>query len=484
MHHLEWTVLENNLAAAEMAEDQAEGEAEDIERQNSLLDFKYNAMVQDLVIYSLKNNQNFPSTPVQSTWISRVAVKDKKLFVKIPGWKKGPWAGFEFSSDEIAGVKGREMMSSGSKGAWMWDNIWAAGGKGPRPTRPGINENITGIIYSNDPFGSEAQIGGFGTFEDRRTSLLEPGPGLIGTEKTRRPLLQTPTTPSIKPQTPGIMEGPTSSFGMISPNITTTSLPGMAPSTGSVATPGRVASPTSITGSKKTGPGRKRKPGRKGGPSPAPSIVPFNLTNSAIDVSELSYKRYNALALEVFGEGIGNKTWQKQRKIQDHLNNYYKLRFNSISIGNVMNFDIPLHYIINGKESLEFACKKEFKKIRKHNGSLFLYSDMGHGGKRTEVGDYEYWWDDEKDMPMGRLNYDTEKILKLVPPDSVIAQRINAGLTPEMSTEYYAFNIEKDGKSYQMKFRDLDGDNVFSGIAIVNKGNCGPPFCEFDEVIE
>ena len=80
---------------------QAEGEAEDIERQNSLLDFKYNAMVQDLVIYSLKNNQNFPSTPVQSTWISRVAVKDKKLFVKIPGWKKGPWAGFEFSSDEI-----------------------------------------------------------------------------------------------------------------------------------------------------------------------------------------------------------------------------------------------------------------------------------------------------------------------------------------------------------------------------------------------
>ena len=30
----------------------------------------------------------------------------------------------------------------------------------------------------------------------------------------------------------------------------------------------------------------------------------------------------------------------------------------------------------------------------------------------------------------------------------------------------------------------LDGDNVFSGIAIVNKGNCGPPFCEFEEVPE
>ena len=290
--------------------------------------------------------------------------------------------------------------------------------------------------------------------------------------------------PSIKPQAPAIMEGPTSSFGLISPNITTTTSPEFTPSGPSVATPGRVVDPSSVTGSKKVGPGRKRKPGRKGGPSPAPSIVPFNLTNSAIDVSKLSYKRYNTLALEVFGEGIGNKTWQKQRKIQDHLNNYYKLRFNSISIGNVMNFDIPLHYIVDGKETHEFACKKEFMKIRKHNGSLFLYADMGHGGTRTEVGDYEYWWDEEKDMPMGRLNYDTEKILKLVPKDSIIAQRINAGLTPEMSTEYYAANREVDGKSYQIKFRDLEGDNVFSGIAIVNKGNCGPPFCEFKEEVE
>jgi len=293
-------------------------------------------------------------------------------------------------------------------------------------------------------------------------------------------LLEAPSTPNITPQVPGIMEGPTSSFGLISPNITTTEAPSFAPSAESVATPGRVASKTSITGSVKTGPGRKRKPGRKG-PSAPPRIVPFNLTNSAIDVSKLSYKRYNTLALEVFGEGIGNKTWQKQRKIQNHLNMYYKPRFNSISIGNVMNFDIPLRYIVEGKEIHEFACKKEFKKIRRHNGSLFLYSDMGHGGTRTVVGDYEYWWDEEKDMPMGRLNYDTEKILKLVPENSIIAQRINAGLTPEMSTEYYAANREVDGKSFQIKFRDLDGDNVFSGIAIVNKGNCGPPFCEFEE---
>ena len=197
-----------------------------------------------------------------------------------------------------------------------------------------------------------------------------------------------------------------------------------------------------------------------------------------------SYKRYNALALEVFGEGIGNKTWQKQRKIQDHLKLHYKLRFNSISLGNVMNFDIPLLYIFNGKKVHEFACKEEFKKIRKHNGSLFLYSDMAHGGRRTIVGEYEYFWDKEKDMPMGRLNYDKEKILALVPEDSQIAQRLNAGLTPEISTEYYADNKMIEGKNMQFRFRNIDGDNVFRGIAIVNKGNCGPPFCNFEEEVE
>ena len=483
MHHLEWTVLENNLAAAEMAEDQAENEAQDVERQNVALDFKYNAMVESLVIYALKNNQNFPSTPVQSTWISHVAIKDKRLFVKIPGWKKGPWAGFEFESSDIANLKGRDMMASGSKGAWMWDNIWSEGGLGPRPTQPGINENILGIHFANDPFGGEAEVGGFGTFEERRESLLQPGQGLLGTEKTRRPLIQTPTTPSIKPATPGIMEGPSSGFGMLSPNITT-----IAPINATMAqlpkaaraTPGRVFDPKSITGSRKIGPGPKRKVGRKGPGSPPP-IIPFNLTNSAPDVSQLSYKRYNALALEVFGEGIGNKTWQKQRKIQDHLNMYYKMRFNSISVGNVMNFDVPLQYIYNGRLSVEFACKKEFKKIRKHNGSLYLYSDMEHGGSRITVGDYEYWWDNDKDIPMAKFNYDNKKILELVPEDSIIAQRINAGLTPEMSTEYYAATKEIEGKKYQVKFRDLAGDNVFSGIAIVNKGNCGPPFCEFEE---
>ena len=149
-----------------------------------------------------------------------------------------------------------------------------------------------------------------------------------------------------------------------------------------------------------------------------------------------------------------------------------------------MNFDVPLQYIYNGRLSIEFACKKEFKKIRKHNGSLYLYSDMEHGGSRITVGDYEYWWDNDKDIPMAKFNYDNKKILELVPEDSIIAQRINAGLTPEMSTEYYAATKEIEGKKYQVKFRNLEGDNVFSGIAIVNKGNCGPPFCEFEEQLE
>ena len=234
----------------------------------------------------------------------------------------------------------------------------------------------------------------------------------------------------------------------------------------------------------KTGPGRKRKRGPKSGPSPTPSIVPFNITNATPDISQLSYKRYNALSLEVFGEGIGNKTWQKQRKIQDYLKLHYRLKFNNLAVGNIMDFTIPLPYIYPNGLSIEFACKEEFKKIRKHNGSLSLYSDMAHAGRRVDVGTYEYWWDEEKDMPMAKFNYDSEKILSLVPKDSEIAQKINAGLTPGMSTEYFADTKMIDGKKMQYNYRNFEGDNVFTRIAIVNGGNCKPPFCNFDEEVE
>ena len=488
MHHLEWTVLENNLAAAEMAEDQAENEAEDIDRQNAI-DYKMNALIESRVIYALKNNENMPITPVSSTWISHIAVEDNTLYAKIPGWDKGPWMPFRFGSSDIAGMKGREMRAADSKGAWVWDNIWAEHvkpfSKGERDLRPGV----MGGDSAEFPFMFDdvAEIQHGGTFEQRREGLLQPGPGLVGTEGTRRPLLFKPTAPAIAPAVPGIMEGPgvVRGFSEFTPFSSTAPTAPSATTTTAVATPGRVADPASITGSKKTGPGRKRKRGVKpSGPAIPPAIVPFNITNSAPDISELSFKRYNALSIEVFGEGIGNKTWAKQRKIQNYLNNTYQLRFNAISVGNVMNFDIPLVYIVNGKEVHEFACKEEFKKIRKHNGSLFLYSDMRHGGNKVVVGDYEYWWDKEKDMPMAKFNYDHEKILTLVPEDSAIAQRINAGLTPEMSTEYYAPTKVINGKTMQYKFFNIDGENIFKGIAIVNKGNCGPPFCKFEEEIE
>lgn len=484
MHHLEWTVLENNLAAAEMAEEQAETEGENIDRQNAA--YKLNSLVENMVIFALKNNQNMPVTPVSSSWISHIAVEDNTLYAKVPGWDKGPWMPFRFESSDIAGMKGRQMRGADSKGAWVWDNIWAEHvkpfSKGERDLRPGVSGGDSAEFPFMFDDVDEIQHGG--TFEQRRAGLLDPGPGLIGTEGTRRPLLFKPTTPAIAPAVPGIMEGPgvVQGFGEFTPFSQTGPAPA-ATTTTQVATPGRVVAPASVTGSKKTGPGRKRTPGRKGPASP-PSIVPFNITNSTPDISELSFKRYNALSIEVYGEGIGNKTWAKQRKIQNYLNTHYKLRFNAISVGNIMNFDIPLQYIYNGVISTEYACKDEFKKIRKHNGSLFLYSDMAHGGSKVVVGDYEYSWNNDKDMPIAKFNYDKEKILSLVPEDSIIAQRLNAGLEPNMSTEYFADTKKINGKLMQYNYRNLDGDNIFRGIAIVNTPNCGPPFCKFEEEVE
>lgn len=466
MHHLEWTVLENNLAAAEMAEDQAEGEAEDIERQNTaplaILDIKNNT-----TILGYKTNVRIPMTPIGGGKL--VGVDEGNLLVRFPnypgakqGFPRGGTYEYHFGNPFEAQAAYTQIGVGG--GSYVWSNL-----RGKQIGPAYLTGNPT-------PGGTSASLVDY----DIR---LGPTPTIQGTgpfaESTQ--LLEQPATPNITPQVPGIMEGP---LTRLTPFEESRTEGFQTSTTPSVFTPGRVADPSSITGSVKTGPGRKRKPGRKGGPSPPPSIVPFNITNSVPDISELSYKRYNALSLEVFGEGIGNKTWQKQRKIQDYLNLHYRLRVNALSVGNVMNFDIPLQYIYNGIPQLEYACKKEFKKIRKHNGDLFLYSNMSHSGRRTVVGDYLYWWDEEKDMPMAKFNYDNEKILALVPEDSIIAQRLNAGLEPEMSTEYYADTKTIDGKLMQYNYRDFVGDNIFQGIAIVNKGNCGPPFCSFEEEAE
>lgn len=435
----------------------------------------YNHAVEEMVIYALRNNIDFPETPVSSTWIETVSVKDKRLWVKIPGWDKGPYAGYEFSDNETAFEAGIEMLSSGSKGGYMWDNIWAGGGKGPRPTQPGINEHIKGIHYAQSPFGAEEQVSGFGTFEQRKEGLLNPPEGFIGTEKTRRPL--------------GMKETATASPSAIPSYVpfseTTYDQPIATVGGETVYTGGYEYNPQSITSSTKTGVGAKRTPGRS---TTRPSVVPYNPTLRLHSAPKLNSQAYIMRLAEKLNWNMSKSTAQKIKELFNYNESNNIPRYNSFVVGNVMDFDIILRYPDNPNG--EKACPKAWKKINAHEGDLYLYEDLGHGGMRYNVGKYKYWWDDKENKNMIVYNKEEvfEELHKLLNQwgvrNSRILSKISKGEAPDLSTEYYCSYEEREGIQYQVNFHNSYGDPIFEGIAIVERGNCSAPACNYDIIEE
>jgi hypothetical protein len=423
------------------------------------LEDNYNEWVNDLILECFRTNMDTPGMiPVSSTWISHVGVQGKRLWVKIPNWTgkgKGPYAGYEFESNEEAFQAGKEMQESGSRGAYMWDNIWAGGGKGPRPTQAGINENITGIHYSNNPFGadiehpfagegrSEEQIGLLqeGTFQERQKGLLQPPQGFLGTESTRRPLIQTSFQQETKQkQKKPIISNPSS---VKAPAATIQDYP--------VYT------------------------------APKQDWYSYSLKNSAPKLNSQAYIKQMA---DKIGWNMSNSTAQKIMQLVD-LNQYFNTpRFNSIVVGNPMDFDTVLRYPDNPQG--ERACKEAWKRINAHEGDLYLYEDLAHGGKRYNVGTYKYWWDDTEERPIVQYNKEQvyEKIEKLLNSwgvnNSNIQMKINSNMAPDLSTEYYCIVEERDGEKYQTNFHNRHGEPVFEGIAIVNRGNCAAPACKYE----
>jgi len=215
---------------------------------------------------------------------------------------------------------------------------------------------------------------------------------------------------------------------------------------------------------------------------------PTKIRTSALPpLFKLSRKKFNEaaqkLGVDTFGSRSIDKVKDLVKKAEEYrINN--QIRYNSISMGNPMSFGIPLYYDINGKISEEYPCPKEWKKIENHKGNLWLYDDLGHNGERITVGTYEYLgWDDELELPMVKFDYD-EKLIrqKINNTESEIIKRLDQGLEPEMSTEYYCKTVNHEGKTWQMDFRDAEGRPRFDGIAIVEFGNCPAGHCNFERV--
>jgi hypothetical protein len=221
----------------------------------------------------------------------------------------------------------------------------------------------------------------------------------------------------------------------------------------------------------------KQKTGVAGRPRKMPSRVGTTETAGVANVRlpdyMESYKRYNDHCVALTGKGASKTTFTRERAMMDEWikrENSFQFRENAW-IGNSMNFDIPLHYRNDdGTVRQEYACKRDWKQNMRGEFPLWLY----HGG--PEIGTITYNWDNENDMPLDTLDYDKQEVMSLLQEMGKTSNRLylnlEAGITPEQSTEYYCRTEEHDGRVFQRDFRPI-------GAALVDFGNCGTGKCDF-----
>lgn len=462
--HVEWEVLENRVREAELAaeemEDQAEGQATQNISPYLLVDTRNNTS-----IMGTRTNVNFPMTEISGGKF--VGVQGSDLMVQFPnyphagvGYPGGGTYAYHMGTAEAATAAFTEIGVGG--GQYIWRELRGYS-KGPayltgNPTKGGTHQSLVPYdIISGRPSIEVAA----GIMQQPIPQILE-GPG---------------TSPSqgLTPFTPGATPSQTTTF--------------QTPSKGISYTVGPQISKKAKTKINPKGGGRKKKPGRKkGGTSggggtvlatSAVSYVPPQYYNSA----SMSFSRANGIMKEVRGKGMSKTTWGEMKRFLDIVDKANLFRVNSIDIGNPMNFDIPLYYIQNNKKVAEHSCKREWKKVNKHTGPLYLYSSLEHSGHRENVGSYKYYWDKDKDMPMIHRDYDEDKIRTLHKnwgiETSPILDKLNLNLPLSMSTEYFCGTEKHNGKNYQVNIHNGKGEPILRGIAIVKHGNCDAPFCSF-----
>jgi hypothetical protein len=430
--HVEWEVLENQVREAELAaeemENQAEGQAA---RQNSAM--KWNSAVEEALIHAFITNSAMPMTPVMSSWLKRIGFSDSQLFMETH-------EGYKYQKPRMdAEMQYHQWTQSGSKGGYYWDNFvdrappWQRIGGFPSHLEGGYGE---GYDWTESEATKEHKIEG------------APKQGILGAGLTREPL---------KAKFPKTQK--------------------------------------SSKGGKKMDQPAKRK--TKGSSRPTPAIgdvaairsagtTPAIRRHAAID--DLSFSKANAMMTEASGEGMSSKTWARFKKMLDLFEVSNNFRVNSEVIGNPMSFDVVLKYNTPKGVSNELVCKKEWQKIVAHEGDLYLYEDLKHGGRKYNVGQYKYWYDDDKDEPV--TSYNREEVYNSVrelldswdKKNTRMYNRMLKGLPLSLSTEYYCKTIKHNGKLYQTEFHDGHGEPTLKGIAVVDIGNCDEPFCNFEVI--
>ena len=407
-------------------------------------------------------------TPVMSSWIKKIGFDEGSVYMQLHEKTKKGIDTYEYNPSDPDSIYG-DWIDSGSKGGYWWDSIRDKlspafkHGKPPSYLETGYGEEET---YTQSEETKEFKMKG------------EVASGTIGVGTSREgfPLPSTTQKPSVQMPSYVPFSGSTGEAPM-------STAPGE-----SQYTSGRVFAPETVTGHKKVGPGAKRKRGKS---SIRPSIVPYNPSTISLknSVPKLNSQAYiKRMAKHIGWDGMSNTTAQKIMALVTINEEYNKSRYNSVVVGNVMDFDILLRY--PDAPLGEKACEKAWKKINAHEGDLYIYEDLGHGGKRINVGKYKYWWDDKESKNV--ITYNKEEVFDAIErvldylgiTDSAIQLKINEGFAPDLSTEYYCGTEQRGGITYQVNFHNRHGEPIFEGIAVVAKGNCSIPACDYEIIDE
>ncbi len=216
--------------------------------------------------------------------------------------------------------------------------------------------------------------------------------------------------------------------------------------------------------------------GASGGIGGMASMLKKLMKNEA--PTDLSYKKFNEFCELEIGHTFGKQTYENIKKLNKswQTRTRQKVRRNSVAFGNGMDFQQPLFYKTENGFSEEYACKRDWKKLIGKSGPL----TMLHRGNDYTVGTYTVEsWDDEKDLPVDKIDYDPEKVRKICNDlklnGSRIIKKLDAGNVPDLSTEYYCDVVwdKKQNRFMQTNFRNI-------GASFVEFGNCPDNVCQFE----
>ena len=443
--HIEWEVLENMEAEAEMMEEEAENQAEiGAERSNAAIIFNRNMDITDFLMACIRDNAAMPMTPVMSSWIKGIGFKDDKLYMETHEYQytKGASGGrhftgggkYEYSGEDAEAIYQNWVLSD-SKGGFWWDSIRDQLGPSNKVGRIPLPK-----MFGAQDYNKRARADQKYKVEGDPSETRLEAPGLSREGFKIKPSKTKPT--------------PTSGQGVDKPKKVFPTIKKKGK-----GRPASRGAPTKAAVKRKTGTAARPARGR------ATANAFFN-TNS--------FKDFNGMIKDKYGAGMSETTFTNMRRF---FTEEFNFRYNSMSLVKVMDFNTDLWYPDgNGGKFRERACKNAFKAIETHEGPLKLYEDRAHGGEHIVVGTYKYSWEDG--APMAVFDYDKELILNNVSSNSPIAMRINAGLEPEMSTEYFTGkSVMHDGILRQVGIKDEYGRPRFRGIAIVDEGNCNSGQC-------